>query len=135
MPSDTSSKNRREFLKRAGTAAMASPALATGSAWGAPAPRASSNGLPPLKITEVRTIVTNPGRNYVLVKILTSEPGLYGVGDATLNGRELAVASDLENHIAPLLIGRDPEMVEDIYQFLYRGPYWRGGPGYWCLRV
>src|SRR5579862_3032028 len=128
MPSDTSSKNRREFLKRAGTAAMASPALATGSAWGAPAPRASSNGLPPLKITEVRTIVTNPGRNYVLVKILTSEPGLYGVGDATLNGRELAVASDLENHIAPLLIGRDPEMVEDIYQFLYRGPYWRGGP-------
>ena len=41
---------------------------------------------PPLKITEVRTIVTNPGRNYVLVKILTSEPGTYGVGDATLNG-------------------------------------------------
>ena len=70
----------------------------------------------------------NPGRNYVLVKILTSEPGLYGVGDATLNGRELAVASDLENHIAPLLIGRDPEAVEDIYQFLYRGSYWRGGP-------
>ena len=93
------------------------------------APRpASTAGLPPLKITDVRVIVTCPGRNYVLVKIMTSEPGLYGVGDATLNGRELAVASDLEKHIAPLLIGRDPEAVEDIYQFLYRGPYWRGGP-------
>jgi mannonate dehydratase len=128
MPSDSPSKNRREFLKRAGTAALATPALAGGSAWSAPSPRPSTAGLPPLKITEVRVIVTNPGRNYVLVKILTSEPGLYGVGDATLNGRELAVASDLENHIAPLLIGRDPEAVEDIYQFLYRGPYWRGGP-------
>jgi mannonate dehydratase len=84
--------------------------------------------LPPLKITEVRVIVTNPGRNYVLVKILTSEPGLYGVGDATLNGRELAVAEDLEKYLAPVLIGRDPEAVEDIWQFLYRGPYWRGGP-------
>jgi mannonate dehydratase len=84
--------------------------------------------LPPLKITDVRVIVTCPGRNYVLVKILTSEPGLYGVGDATLNGRELAVATDLEKHIAPLLIGRDPEAIEDIWQFLYRGPYWRGGP-------
>lgn len=85
-------------------------------------------GLPRLKITDVRVIVTCPDRNYVLVKILTSEPGLYGVGDATLNGRELAVAEDLEKHIAPLLIGRDPEQIEDTWQYLYRGPYWRGGP-------
>jgi mannonate dehydratase len=85
-------------------------------------------GLPPLKITDVRVIVTCPDRNYVLVKIITSEPGLYGVGDATLNGRELAVATDLEKHIAPLLLGRDPEQIEDTWQYLYRGPYWRGGP-------
>jgi mannonate dehydratase len=81
-----------------------------------------------MKITEVRTIVTCPGRNYVLVKILTDEPGLYGVGDATLNGRELGVATILEKHITPLLIGRDPDCIEDIWQMLYRGFYWKGGP-------
>jgi len=102
--------------------------MSRGEGWGEAAPPTSTAGLPPLKITDVRVIVTCPGRNYVLVKILTSEPGLYGVGDATLNGRELAVATDLEKHIAPLLIGRDPEAIEDIWQFLYRGPYWRGGP-------
>lgn len=81
-----------------------------------------------MKITEVRVIVTCPGRNYVLVKVLTDEPGLYGVGDATLNGRELAVAEALEQHLAPLLVGRDPDRVEDIWQYLFRGAYWRGGP-------
>src|SRR5207247_2614959 len=81
-----------------------------------------------MKITEVRVIVTCPGRNYVLIKVLTDEPGLYGVGDATLNGRELAVATALEEHIAPLLIGRDPDRVEDTWQYLFRGTYWRGGP-------
>jgi len=81
-----------------------------------------------MKITDVRVIVTCPGRNYVVVKILTDEPGLYGVGDATLNGRELSVASALKDHIAPLLIGRDPDRIEDIWQYLFRGTYWRGGP-------
>ncbi|MCS6775388.1 MAG: D-galactonate dehydratase family protein [Chloroherpetonaceae bacterium] len=81
-----------------------------------------------MKITEVRTIVTCPGRNYVIVKIVTDEPGLYGVGDATLNGRELAVATILQEYFAPLLIGRDPDRIEDIWQTLYRGFYWKGGP-------
>lgn len=81
-----------------------------------------------MKITNVKVIVTCPGRNYVVVKIETDEPGLYGVGDATLNGRELSVASALQDHIAPLLIGRDPDRVEDTWQYLFRGAYWRGGP-------
>lgn len=81
-----------------------------------------------MRITEVRVIVTCPTRNYVVVKIMTDEPGLYGVGDATLNGRELAVAAALQEHIAPLLIGRDPDRIEDIWQMLFRGTYWRGGP-------
>jgi mannonate dehydratase len=81
-----------------------------------------------MKITDVRVIVTCPGRNYVVVKIVTDSPGLYGVGDATLNGRELAVASALRDHIAPLLIGRDPDRIEDTWQYLFRGTYWRGGP-------
>ncbi|NLI00222.1 MAG: D-galactonate dehydratase family protein [Chthonomonadales bacterium] len=81
-----------------------------------------------VRITDVRVIVTCPGRNYVFLKVMTSEPGLYGVGDATLNGRELAVASALRDHIAPLLIGRDPDRIEDTWQLLFRGTYWRGGP-------
>src|SRR3989442_3693907 len=83
-----------------------------------------------MRITDVKVIVTCPGRIYVFVKILTDEPGLYGIGDATLNGRELAVASALKDHIVPLLIGRDPDRIEDIWQYLFRGTYWRGGPGF-----
>ena len=80
-----------------------------------------------MKITEAKVIITSPGRNFVSLKIYTDE-GLYGVGDATLNGRELAVASYLKDHIVPLLVGRDPHQIEDIWQFLYRGAYWRKGP-------
>jgi mannonate dehydratase len=81
-----------------------------------------------MKITNVKVIVTCPGRNYVLVKIETDDPGLYGVGDATLNGRELAVATALTEHLAPLLVGRDPDRIEDTWQYIFRGTYWRGGP-------
>ena len=80
-----------------------------------------------MKITEAKVIITSPGRNFVSLKIYTDE-GLYGVGDATLNGRELSVASYLKDHIAPMLLGRDPHQIEDIWQFLYRGAYWRKGP-------
>src|SRR6201996_5018944 len=80
-----------------------------------------------LKITAARTIVTCPGRNFVTLKIETSD-GLTGLGDATLNGRELAVASYLSDHIIPLLIGRDAHQIEDIWQYLYRGACWRRGP-------
>ncbi len=124
MSSHSHGPGRRNFLKMTSAAALGSPLVAGGTETGDERPR----GLPPLKITDVRVIVTCPGRNYVVVKILTSEPGLYGVGDASLNGRELPVATTLEKHIAPILMGRDPEQVEDIYQYLYRGSYWRGGP-------
>ena len=80
-----------------------------------------------MKIIDVKTIVTCPGRNFVVLKIVTDD-GLHGCGDATLNGRELAVAKALEEHITPLLIGRDADRIEDIWQYLFRGTYWRGGP-------
>ncbi len=80
-----------------------------------------------MKITEIKVIVTCPGRNFVTVKIVTDE-GIHGVGDATLNGRELAVAAYLKEHVAPCLIGRDAGQIEDIWQYLYRGCYWRRGP-------
>jgi mannonate dehydratase len=79
------------------------------------------------KITAARVIVTCPGRNFVTLKIETAD-GVTGIGDATLNGRELAVASYLTDHVIPCLIGRDAHRIEDIWQFLYRGAYWRRGP-------
>ncbi|KQY91465.1 bifunctional D-altronate/D-mannonate dehydratase [Caulobacter sp. Root1455] len=79
------------------------------------------------KITAARVIVTSPGRNFVTLKIETSD-GVHGVGDATLNGRELAVASYLTDHVIPCLIGRDAHQIEDIWQYLYKGAYWRRGP-------
>ncbi len=80
-----------------------------------------------MKITNARVIVCSPGRNFVTLKIETDE-GLTGIGDATLNGRELAVVSYLEDHVIPCLIGRDAHQIEDIWQYLYRGAYWRRGP-------
>ena len=80
-----------------------------------------------MKISEVRVIVCSPGRNYVTVKVI-ADNGLYGLGDATLNGRELAVEAYLTEHVVPLMAGRDPFDIEDTWQYLYRGAYWRGGP-------
>ena len=80
-----------------------------------------------MKIASARVIVTCPGRNFVTLVVETDE-GVTGFGDATLNGRELAVASYLTDHVIPCLIGRDPSQIEDIWQYLYRGAYWRRGP-------
>src|SRR5262245_45275378 len=79
------------------------------------------------EIVAARVIVTCPGRNFVTLKIETRS-GIAGLGDATLNGRELAVASYLQDHVVPNLIGRDAGRIEDLWQFLYRGAYWRRGP-------
>jgi mannonate dehydratase len=80
-----------------------------------------------VKIVDARVIVCSPGRNFVTLKLMT-EDGLHGLGDATLNGRELAVASYLSDHVVPLLIGRDARRIEDTWQYLYKGAYWRRGP-------
>jgi len=80
-----------------------------------------------MKITDARVIACSPGRNFVTLKLMT-EDGIYGLGDATLNGRELAVASYLTDHVLPLLIGRDARRIEDTWQYLYKGAYWRRGP-------
>jgi mannonate dehydratase len=84
-----------------------------------------------MKITDGRVITCSPGRNFVTLKLQT-EDGICGLGDATLNGRELAVASYLSDHILPLLIGRDARRIEDIWNLLYKGAYWRRGPVTMC---
>lgn len=80
-----------------------------------------------MKIVDAKVVVTSPGRNFVTLKI-TTDDGLTGLGDATLNGRELSVVSYLRDHVVPLLMGLDPHRIEDTWQSLYRGAYWRRGP-------
>lgn len=80
-----------------------------------------------MKIEKASVIVTSPGRNFVTLKIYTDQ-GIYGLGDATLNGREKAVVAYLEEYVIPMLIGRNPENIEDIWNYLYKGAYWRRGP-------
>jgi len=80
-----------------------------------------------MKIKEIKVFVSCPGRNFVTLKIITDE-GIYGLGDATVNGREMAVVAYLEEHVVPCLINKDPQQIEDIWQYLYKGAYWRKGP-------
>ncbi|MFI6392923.1 enolase C-terminal domain-like protein [Nonomuraea sp. NPDC050547] len=82
-----------------------------------------------LRVTGVRTIVTAPGGvPLVVVRVDTSEPGLYGLGCATFTQRFHAVVAAIEQHVAPMVIGRHPADIEDIWRMLHYSSYWRGGP-------
>ncbi|MEL6586372.1 MAG: D-mannonate dehydratase ManD [Pseudomonadota bacterium] len=80
-----------------------------------------------MKITDANVFVGGPGKNYVTLKIMTDQ-GVYGLGDGTLNNRETLPAAYLREYLIPNLIGKDPRNSEDLWQFFYRGAYFRGGP-------
>lgn len=79
-----------------------------------------------MKITSAKVILCSPGRNFVTLKVFTDQ-GVYGLGDATLNGMEKAVVTYLEDYCIPALIGKDPQNTEDIWHYFYRGVYWKRG--------
>src|SRR4051812_1121690 len=114
---------RRDFWKT-GLAAAVIPAAA------AQEQARRTKGLPPLTIKDVKVITTSAGNRYrwVFLKIITSEPGLYGIGSANDNYQTQAVIAALENHLKPWLIGKDPDRIEDLWQSAHLRTYWRSGP-------
>jgi len=82
-----------------------------------------------LKITNVKSILTAPeGIALVVVKVETDEPGLYGLGCATFTQRPTLVAKAVDDYLAPLLQGRNPANLEDLWHVMYFNSYWRNGP-------
>lgn len=116
--------NRRDFLK---AGALALPLIPAATAQEI---QKRSNGLPPLTIKDVKVITTNGGSRYhwVFLKIITSEPGLYGIGSANDDYQVMAVIADLEDHLKPWLIGKNPDRIEDLWQSAQMRTYWRNGP-------
>ena len=116
--------NRRDLIR---TALAAAPLIPTAAAQEA---EKRTNGLPPLTIKDVKVITTTAGGNYrwIFVKIITSEPGLYGIGSANNHYETKAVVAALEEHLKPWLIGKDPDRIEDLWQSAQLKTYWRNGP-------
>ncbi len=127
--------NRRHWLARLSLLGGASlPLLAsqnTALAWQqpAPAPAAPAQGGGKFKITDIKTILTAPaGIRLVVVKVLTNQPGLFGLGCATFTQRARTVATAVDEYLKPFLVGKDPTAIEDVWQSAWLSSYWRNGP-------
>lgn len=120
---------RRDALRLLSTGAAAGGAnLFASPAFAQERPKAL-NGLAPVKIRDIKTILTAPDRiRLVVVKVETTEPGLHGWGCATFTQRAYVVETAVEKYLKPFLIGRNVDEIEDIWQSSYMSSYWRNGP-------
>jgi mannonate dehydratase len=83
----------------------------------------------PITIKDIQVIATQPGRSHlIIVKVITSEPGLYGLGCATFTQRWRAVVAAIEGHLKPFLLGRDVSRIEETFRMAMVHSYWRNGP-------
>lgn len=123
--------NRRQWLARSAVAVPFALPFFT-SRGGGPSVSAAPPGsekLAPLKITDVKAVLTAPaGIRLVVVKVQTSEPGLYGLGCATFTQRARTVETAVDKYLRPFLLGKDPLQIEDIWQSSFVSSYWRNGP-------
>ena len=127
--------NRRNFLNQlAGGAALAGLAfsssrhLRANSSPSSP-PGGVAQGSDPIRITRVRAYATAPsGTRLVVVKVETSEPGLYGLGCGTFTQRARTVVTAVNQYLDPFLRGMDPANIEDLWQAMFQSSYWRNGP-------
>jgi len=92
-------------------------------------PPSYAQAMPPLKIKSVKAIATAPsGSNLIVVKVETTEPGLYGLGCATFTQRAFSVVTAIEKYMNEFCVGRDADNIEDMWQAFYVSSYWRNGP-------
>ncbi|MCP4311729.1 MAG: twin-arginine translocation signal domain-containing protein, partial [Bacteroidetes bacterium] len=120
--------NRRDAIK-----SLAAVAAATGLGVSNPLKAEESKnylkGVAPIKITKVKAIVTYPhGLELLVVKVETSEPGLYGIGCATFRQRAHAVVAAVDKYLNDFCVGKDVDNIEDLWQSTYQSSYWRNGP-------
>jgi mannonate dehydratase len=120
---------RRDLFRLGALAGAGSLPFLLGGAPRADTAPTAGKKLTPLKITDVKTILTAPARiRLVVVKVQTSEPGLYGLGCATFTQRARVVETAVERYLKPFLIGKDPAQIEDVWQSSFVSSYWRNGP-------
>lgn len=129
--------NRRDAVKMLGIGSsvgllglLGGSAKAASAAWEEEkAKNTYAKGMAPVTITKVRAIGTAPhGSNLVIVKVETSEPGLYGVGCATFTQRAEVVVTAINNYLDDFCKGRDVDNIEDMWQAAFVSSYWRNGP-------
>jgi mannonate dehydratase len=123
--------NRRDLIKSLGVGAglMALAGVNRRDLYAAEASAKAAKGSAPLTITKVRAIALRPARvNLIVVKVETSEPGLYGLGCATYTLRPSPVLAAVQDFLDPFARGRDVDNIEDLWQNAYTSSYWRNGP-------
>ena len=88
-----------------------------------------TNGMAPVKIKNVKAIATAPeGINLIVVKVETTEPGLYGLGCATFTQRAVSVVATINSYLNEFCVGKDVDNIEDMWNSFYVSSYWRNGP-------